>query len=172
MTRHSVSARFDRSYRPDASIKLCGQSTGCVINPPPHPWRGKHVYNGNGDRQTISQAIDNGEGVRFWIAAGNDGASADTITVQGCKGDRYFPVNKVLMGQQKRPHYGTQNVTNAFKNGTLSFDLSSHGQPKVFTLNVITSPRATGKKYRCAITMSSQGNPALKDTVVAVMSSF
>jgi hypothetical protein len=171
---HSVGARFDRSYRPDAWIKLCGQSTGCVINPPPHPWRGRNVYNGNGARQTISQAIDNGEGVRFWIVAQNDGAAADTIRVQGCKGDRYFPVNKVLMGQQKRPHYGTQNVTNEFKNGTLSFDFgpSSQNQRKVFTLNVVTSPKAAGKKYRCPITMSSQGNPALSDTVVAVMSSF
>jgi hypothetical protein len=27
-------------------------------------------------------------------------------------------------------------------------------------------------KYRCAITMSSEGNPALSDTVAAVMSGF
>ena len=167
----SVSARFDRSYRPDAWIKLCGQSTGCTINPPPHPWRGRDVYNGNGKRQTISQHIDNGEGVRFWITAQNDGAKADTITVQGCKGNRYFPVNKVLLGQQKRPHYGTENVTNAFKNGTLSFHLAPTAK-KVFTLNVVTSPRAVGVKYRCDITMSSEGAPSLSDTVVAVMSGF
>jgi hypothetical protein len=171
---HSVGARFDRSYRPDAWIKLCGQSTGCTINPPPHPWRGRNVYNGNGKRQTISQAIDNGEGVRFWITAENDGAAADTITVQGCKGNRYFPVNKVLMGEQKTPHYGVANVTKAFLNGTLSFDFgpSSQNQRKVFTLNVITSSRAVGVKYRCPITMTSEGNPSLSDTVVAVMSGF
>ena len=40
----SVGARFDRSYRPDAWIKLCGLSTGCTIDPPPHPWRGRGVY--------------------------------------------------------------------------------------------------------------------------------
>ncbi|MFL5766964.1 MAG: InlB B-repeat-containing protein [Actinomycetota bacterium] len=171
---HSVSARFDRSYRPDAWIKLCGQSTGCTINPPPHPWRGRNVYNANGSRQTISQAIDNGEGVRFWIVAENDGAVPDTISVQGCKGNRNFPVNKVLMGEQKRPHYGAQNVTKEFESGTLSFDFgsSSQNQRKVFTLNVITSPRAVGVKYRCPITVSSEGNPALRDTVVAVMSGF
>jgi hypothetical protein len=167
----SVNARFDRSFRPDAWIKLCGQSTGCVINPPPHPWRGRNVYNSNGRHQTISQAIDNGEGVRFWIVAQNDGAVADTITVRGCKGTRYFPVNKVLMGQQKKPHYGTQNVTKAFQNGTLKFDLSPQ-ERKVFTLNVVTSSRAVGVKYRCAITMTSQEDPSLSDSVDAVMSGF
>ncbi|MFL5737339.1 MAG: InlB B-repeat-containing protein [Actinomycetota bacterium] len=171
---HSVGARFDRSYRPDAWIKLCGQSTGCTIDPPPHPWRGRNVYNGNGKRQTISQAIDNGEGVRFWITTQNDGASADTISVQGCKGNRYFPVNKVLMGEQKAPHYGVANVTKEFVNGTLSFNFgsSSQNQPKVFTLNVITSPKAVGVKYRCPITVTSQGDPSLSDTVIAVMSGF
>ena len=73
------------------------------------------MYNTNGDRQTISVSIDNGEGVRFWIALDNDGSSADTLVVQGCQGNRYFIVNKVVLGKYKRPDAGATKVTNKFK---------------------------------------------------------
>jgi hypothetical protein len=171
---HNVRGVFDRSYRPDGWIKLCGQSTGCTINPPPHPWHGNNVYNSTGRRQTIRQSIDNGEGVRYFILVQNDGAVGDTVNVQGCTGNRYFIGNKVLLGKQKRPNWRATDLTRRFKNGTLSwtFGPSSQHQTKVFTLNIVTSNAAVGVSYRCNITMSSQGDSSLTDTLVAKMSGF
>jgi hypothetical protein len=171
---HAARAQFDRSYRPDGWIKLCGQSTGCTIDPPPHPWLGRNVYNSTGRHQTIRQAIDNGEGVRYWIMVENDGAASDTVTVQGCRGNRYFDVNHVTLGKQKRPDAGATEVTRRFKAGTLSFDFppSTNGKHVVFTLNVVTSNAAVGVSYRCNITMTSAGDPSTSDTVVAKMSGF
>jgi hypothetical protein len=173
-TAHGVRAVFDRLYRPDAWIKLCGQSTGCTIDPPPHPWRGNNVYNTTGRHQTIRQSIDNGEGVRYWILVQNDGAVDDTVTVQGCSGNRYFIVNKVLLGKQKRPNWRAKDLTKRFKNGTLSFTFgpSSQDEKKIFTLNIVTSNAAVGVSYRCRITMSSQADPSITDTIVASMSGF
>jgi hypothetical protein len=171
---HTVRAVFDLSYRPDGWIKLCGQSTGCTINPPPHPWHGNNIYNTTGRRQTIRQSIDNGEGVRYFILVENDGAAGDTVTVQGCRGNRYFIVNKVLLGKQKRPNWRATDLTRRFKNGTLSFTIgpSSQNEHKVFTLNIVTSDAAVGVSYRCNITMVSQGDPSSTDTLVAKMSGF
>jgi len=168
---HAVRAVFDRSFRPDGWIKLCGQSTGCTIDPLPHPWRGNDVYNGTGRRQTITEAMDNGEGVRFWILVQDDGAQPDTITVQGCPGNRYFPVNRVTLGKQKRPNAGATDVKRAFLRGTLSFDLGPT-EKAIFTLNVVTSNDSVGKSYRCRMTLTSTNDPTLSDTVVASMSSF
>lgn len=171
---HDVRAVFARSYRPDAWIKLCGLSTGCTINPLPHPWLGNNVYNHTGRRQKISVRMEDGEGVRFWILMQNDGAEADTLVVQGCQGTRQFVVNKVLLGKQKRPHAGTVDVTRKFKNGTLSFDLPPRTQDKrpVFTLNIIAPTTAEGVTYRCPITIHSENDPGLTDTVVTKMTTY
>ena len=59
---HSVRAVFARAYRPDAWIKLCGLSTGCTINPPPHPWHGNNRYNSTAKKQTVSVRMEDGEG--------------------------------------------------------------------------------------------------------------
>jgi hypothetical protein len=162
------------TYRPDAWIKLCGLSTGCTIDPLPHPWRGKDIYNTTGDRQTISVSIDNGEGVRFWIALDNDGSSADTLVVQGCQGNRKFIVNKVVLGKYKRPDAGATQVTNKFKDGTLSFDLppGTEEHPEYFTLNFLTSDSAVGVSYRCKMTITSEGDDTLTDTVVVLMDAY
>jgi hypothetical protein len=162
------------TYRPDAWIKLCGLSTGCTINPLPHPWRGNDRYNTTGGGQTISVRMEDGEGVRFWILLDNDGTSADTLLVQGCQGTRRFVVNKVLLGKHKRPEAGTTDVTNKFKNGTLAFDLpaGSEEQHKVFTLNMIAPTTAEGVSYRCEMTISSQGDPSLTDTVAAEITTY
>jgi hypothetical protein len=171
---HDVRAVFVRSYRPDAWIKLCGLSTGCTINPLPHPWLGNNVYNSTGRRQKIGVRMEDGEGVRFWILLQNDGAKADTLVVQGCQGTRQFVVNKVLLGKQKRPHAGTVDVTRKFKNGTLSFDLPPRTQDKrpVFTLNIIAPTTAEGVTYRCPITIHSENDPGLTDTVVTKMTTY
>jgi hypothetical protein len=168
---HDVRAVFDRSYRPDGWIKLCGQSTGCSIDPLPHPWRGNDVYNHTGRHQTVTEAMDNGEGVRFWILVQNDGVQADTITVQGCAGNRYFPVNRVLLGKQKRPNANATDVKRAFLNGTLSFDLGPT-EKAIFTLNVVTSNDSVGRSYHCRMTLASSNDDTVSDTVVASMSSF
>jgi hypothetical protein len=158
-------------YRPDAWIKLCGQSTGCTINPPPHPWKGNNVYNTTGDHQTIPQKIEEGEGVRFWILLQNDGTTDDTVTVQGCPDTNQFYVNKVLMGEQKRPHWPVTDVTKAFKKGTLQFDLKAADANKaVFTLNIIERSNATvGVTKHCDVTITSAGDPSLSDTLVTTM---
>ena len=171
---HDVRAVFARSYRPDAWIKLCGLSTGCTIDPLPHPWLGNNVYNRTGRRQKIGVRMEDGEGVRFWILLQNDGAEADTLVVQGCQGTRRFVVNKVILGKQKRPHAGTVDVTRQFKNGTLSFDLPPRTVDKrpVFTLNIIAPTTAEGVSYRCPIRIHSEGDPDLIDTVVTTMTTY
>jgi hypothetical protein len=164
----------ERPYRPDAHIKLCGLSTGCTINPLPHPWLGRNVYNQTGRRQTISVRMEDGEGVRFWIRLENDGTEPDTLVVQGCQGNRRFVVNKVLLGKQKRPHAGTTEVTRQFKRGTLSFDFgpASKDQQRIFTLNMIAPTTAEGVSYRCVIDVHSQNDPERIDTVVTRMTTY
>jgi hypothetical protein len=173
-TSRAVHAVFARSYRPDAWIKLCGLSTGCTIDPLPHPWHGNNVYNTTGRRQTVAVRMEDGEGVRFWILLQNDGALADTIVVQGCQGNRRFVVNKVLLGKQKRPKAGTTDITRAFKNGTAAFSFppSSEHKHKVFTLNMIAPTTAEGVSYRCRITVHSKADPTVTDTVVAKMTTY
>jgi hypothetical protein len=164
----------DEPYRPDAHIKLCGLSTGCTINPPPHPWKGRNVYNETGRRQTVAVRMQDGEGVRFWIRVENDGTEPDTLVVEGCQGNRRFVVNKVLLGKQKRPHAGTTEVTRQFKRGTLSFSFgpSSEDQRRYFTLNIIAPTTAEGVSYRCRIDVRSQNEPAVVDTVAARMTTY
>lgn len=172
---HEVRAEFDLTYRPDAVIKLCGLSTGCTINPLPHPWKGNNVYNNSGNKQTIKNvSIDNGEGVRFWFRVENDGVAADTILVQGCQGNSRFIVNKVLLGKQKKPTAGVTNVTNDFLDGTLDFSLppKSEHKKKYFTLNILTDGPVVPVKYTCKVTMSSQADPSLTDTVAMKMDMF
>ena len=158
------------AYRPDAWIKLCGLSTGCTIDPLPHPWKGNDVYNTTGAKQTISHAIEEMEGIRVWIRLQNDGTSDDTLVVQGCQGSKHFTVNKVLLGKQKRPKFGTTDVTKEFKNGTLTFPLAaSDADSAVFTLNIIATTKIQGVSYRCPVTISSQGDPTLTDTIAVTL---
>lgn len=159
-------------YQPDAWIKLCGLSTGCTIDPLPHPWRGKDVYNATGAKQTVNHLIDDGEGVRYWITIQNDGALADTFTVHGCKGTPRFIINAVLIGKHKLPDWRAENITKAFKRGTYTVDLPGSGTPKrlVFTLNIVTvSP---GLTYRCPITVTSGGPTPVQDTVAVTITTF
>jgi hypothetical protein len=162
------------SYRPDAWIKLCGLSTGCTINPLPHPWRGRNVYNTTGRHQKVAVRMEDGEGVRFWIALQNDGSLADTLVVQGCRGNRRFKVNHVVLGKHKRPDAGATEITKKFKKGTATFSFppSSQKKVRVFTLNILAPTTAEGVSYRCEITVHSQGDPTAKDTVVAKMKTY
>ncbi len=159
-----------RPYRPDGWIKLCGLSLGCVIDPPPHPWRGKDVYNTTGRRQTVKVDINDGEGVRFWIAVQNDGTERDTIQIQGCSGTRVFEVNRVLLGRHKRQDPSAKDLKRRYIRGTLTFTLDP-GERVIFTLNIITGP-VEGKSYRCRTEMTSQGDDTRTDVVVAAMSTY
>ncbi len=171
---HAVRAVFARSYRPDEWIKLCGLSTGCVIDPLPHPWRGNGIYNTTGRRQTVAVNMEDGEGVRFWITLQNDGFVADTFTVQGCKGTPRFVVNAVLVGKHKRPDWRAKNITKGFKDGTAEFSFDPDSGPKLrwFTVNIVAPTTAEGVTYRCPITITSQGQPSVSDTVLAVMTTY
>lgn len=157
-------------YRPDGWIKLCGLSLGCVIDPPPHPWRGKDVYNWTGRRQTVKVDINDGEGVRFWIAIQNDGAEPDTIHIQGCSGTKVFRVNRVKLGRLKRQDPSAEDLTRRYLRGTLRFTLAA-GERVIFTLNIITGP-VEGKRYRCRTELTSQGDPEARDVVVAAMTTY
>jgi hypothetical protein len=170
----TVRATFRTSFRPDAWIKLCGLSTGCTIDPLPHPWRGNDVYNATGARQKVAVRLDNGEGVRFWLTLQNDGASGDTFVVKGCAGNRYFDVNAVLVGLYKRPDWKADKITKQFKAGTAEFTFppSSAGKKVQLTLNIVSSDAAVGVSYKCPITLYAKSHPTAKDTVVAVMSGF
>ncbi len=170
----TVRATFRTSYRPDAWIKLCGLSTGCTIDPLPHPWRGNDVYNATGAKQKIAVRLDDGEGVRFWITLQNDGALGDTFVIQGCKGNPRFVVNAVLVGLYKRPDWRAEKITKEFKAGTAEFTFPpwSAGKKVHLTLNIVAPTTAEGVTYDCPITVSATSHPAASDTLLATMTTF
>lgn len=158
------------SFQPDAWIKLCGLSTGCKIDPPPHPWLGKDRYNETGHKQTVAVDINEGEGVRFWAAVENDGSETDTLTVQGCQGTQHFELNAVLLGKHKEPSAGAVNVTRKYKRGTLTFDLEP-GERALFTINIITHT-VKGVTYQCFTTVRSANDPESVDVVIGEMTTY
>jgi hypothetical protein len=157
------------TYQPDGWIKLCGQSLGCTIDGLPNPWKGRNVYNRTGRRQTLVDAINEGEGIRYWITIQNDGTNRDTFDVDGCSGNQDFEVNRVLLGKHKRQDPGARDLTRRYRHDTLSFTLGA-GERKVFTLNIITGSRKQ-QRYACRTEFTSQGNGG-QDVVVARMSTF
>ena len=118
--------------RPDAWIKLCGLSTGCTIDPLPHPWLGDNVYNSTGARQKIAVRLEDGEDVRFWITLQNDAEVEDTFVVHGCRGNPRFVIIAVKVGLLKRPDWRPEDITQGFKNGTATFTLppASRGEAR------------------------------------------
>ena len=156
--------------RPDGWIKLCGQSLGCVIDPLPHPWHGKDVYNTTGRRQTETDDINEGEGIRYWITIQNDGSQTDTYGVRGCRGNRTYEINRVLLGKHKRQDAGATDLTRRYKAGTLTFTLDP-GQKAVFTLNIITHDDKN-VTYACRTEFTSANDASAQDVVVAEMTTF
>ena len=157
-------------YRPDAWIKLCSQSTGCTINPPPHPWKGNNLYNSSADHQTIFQRIDNGEGVWYWIMFQNDGTTKDTFDLTGCTGTKNFQVLRVLIGRYKVPvGVSAVHITDQFIHSNYSFSLQP-GAKMVITLNMVTVK--PNLHYRCPVTITSEGDPSKSDTVAVKITSF
>ena len=118
--------------------------------------------------------MEDGEGVRFWITVENDGDQADTITVDGCRGTRRFEVNAVLMGKHKRPDWRARNVTQEFREGTLSFDLppASGRQDEGLHAEHHRPHPGRGRDVPCEITLRSAGRWAARDTVVAKMTTY
>jgi hypothetical protein len=160
--------------RPDAWIKLCGLSTGCTIDPLPHPWLGDDVYNATGARQKIAVRMEDGEDVRFWITLQNDAEAEDTFVVHGCRGNARFVIIAVKVGLLKRPDWRPKDITQGFKNGTATFTLppASQGKRVHLTLAFIAPTTAEGVTYRCPITISSQTDPTVSDTIVAIMTTY
>lgn len=169
----SATAR-QASYRTDAWIKLCGLSTGCTIDPLPHPWLGDGIYNRTGARQKIAIRLEDGEDVRFWITLQNDGDQEDTVVVSGCRGNRLFVIIAVKVGFVSRPDWHPRDVTAAFKNGTLTFPFppASEGKKVPLTLAFIAPTTAEGVTYSCPITIRSQADPSQQDTIVAIMTTY
>jgi hypothetical protein len=160
--------------RPDAWIKLCGLSTGCTIDPLPHPWLGDGVYNATGAHQKIAIRLEDGEDVRFWITLQNDAEMEDTFVVHGCRGNARFVIIAVKVGLLKRPDWRPKDVTQGFKNGTATFTLppASEGKRVHLTLAFIAPTTAEGVTYRCPIKISSQTDPTVSDTIVAIMTTY
>lgn len=159
------------SFQPDGWIKLCGQSNGCKIDPPPHPWLGKDIYNTTGRRQTERDDINEGEGIRYWVSLQNDGTTTDTFTVQGCQGDEpTFELVHVLLGKHRNQDPGAEELTRRYKRGTLSFELDP-GRKVIFTVQFIThfNKEVT---YRCVTRFTSQADTGQVDVVVAEMTTF
>ena len=160
--------------RPDIWIKLCGLSTGCTIDPLPHPWLGDDVYNASGFRQKIAVRMEDGEDVRFWITLQNDAEMKDTFVVHGCRGNARFVIIAVKVGLLKRPDWRPEDITQGFMNGTATFTLppSSQGKRVHLTLAFIAPTTAEGVTYRCPITISSRSDPTVSDTIAAIMTTY
>ena len=164
----------DVAYRPDAWIKLCGLSTGCTIDPLPHPWLGDDVYNRTGARQKIAVRLEDGEDVRFWITLENDAEAEDTFVIRGCRGNPRFVIIAVKVGLLKRPDWRPEDITQGFKNGTATFTLppASENKRVHLTLAFIAPTTAEGVTYRCPIKVSSRSAPSVSDTIVATMTTY
>lgn len=162
------------TFRPDVWIKLCGLSTGCTIDPLPHPWLGDDIYNTSGSRQKIAVRLDDGEDVRFWLTLQNDAEQEDTFIVEGCRGNHLFQIIAVKVGLLKAPNWRPPDITAGFKNGTATFDFppASEGKRVPLTLAFIAPTTAEGVTYRCPITIRSQSDPSMSDTVVAIMTTY
>ena len=157
-------------YRPDAWIKLCGQSTGCTINPLPHKWKGNNIYNANAKGQTIDQRIDNGEGVWYWLTFQNDGTSKDTFDLTGCTGNKNFQILRVLIGKYKVPvGVSAVHITRQFIHSNYKFHLNP-GAHVAITLNMVTGK--PNLHYRCPVSITSEGDSSLSDTVAVTITSF
>ncbi|MEA2556517.1 MAG: hypothetical protein QOG88_55 [Actinomycetota bacterium] len=165
---HADPGRAD-SYRPDAWIKLCGAGDTCK-HAPPHPYRGEDVFNTTGVHQTAAAGMEEGNNIRFWILLENDGTLGDTFTVNGCSGNGAFVISAVSIGALKEakpaPH-----ITHAFKQGTATFTFppSSESHDVILTLNILAKTTLPGVRYTCPILITSSGDPALKDKVLAKM---
>jgi hypothetical protein len=157
-------------YRPDAFIKLCGVNVGCLIDPLPHPWFGKNIYNTTGYHQKVHHRLDNGRGIRFWITFQNDGTQTDTYSLDGCTGTKHFKILQVLVGKWKVPvGIDAEHIDYQFKHDTWKFTLKAGAQIAI-TLNILTDdPNLT---YRCPMTITSQGDPTKQDTVVAITTTY
>ena len=166
----SAGAAGSPPYRPDAWIKLCGQSTGCTIDPLPHPWKGNNIYDSNGGHQTIFQRIDNGEGVWYWLTFQNDGTTNDTFDLQGCTGTKNFQILRVLIGKYKVPTgVSAVHITRQFIHSNYKFTLKA-GARVAITLNMVTvNPNL---HYRCPVTITSEGDPDKSDTVAVEIQTF
>ena len=157
------------SYQPDAWIKLCGAGDTCK-HAPPHPYRGEDVFDTTGDYQTASAGMEEGNNIRFWILLENDGTLGDTFTVHGCSGNGVFVVEAVSIGALKAP-MPAPHITRAFKQGTATFTFppSSESHDVILTLNILAKTTVQGSRYTCPIVITSSGDPALKDKVLAKM---
>jgi hypothetical protein len=147
------------------------RGTGTQPDYRPDAWI-KDIYNTTGARQKVPVQINDGQGVRFWILFQNDGVLHDTFALHGCKGNPRFRINAVLIGKVKGPGYGPTVITREFKRGIYTFDFPGSGTKKnvVITLNIVT--KTPGLRYRCPITVISGGPTPVKDTVVAVMTTY
>lgn len=156
-------------YRPDAWIKLCGWGDTCE-HAPPHAYRGNDVYNTTGAHQTVSVGMEEGNDVRFWILLQNDGALADTFHVKGCAGNGSFVVRTVNTGWLKRSQWAPV-ITRSWKRGTASFDVPPTGTQHnvAITLDIWAKTSVPGARYTCRVTVTSVGDPTVKDTLVAKM---
>ena len=83
-----------------------------------------------------------------------------------------FVINAVLVGKHKRPNWRARNITREFKNGTATFDLPGPSARKFLTLNIVAPTTAEGVTWRCPVTIASQDDPSLTDTVVAIMTTY
>jgi len=170
----SATASRGSAARPDIWIKLCGLSTGCTIDPLPHPWLGDGIYNATGWHQKIAVRMDDGEDVRFWLTLQNDAEQDDTFVVEGCRGTHRFQIIAVKVGFLKRPNWRPLDITKGFKNGTATFTFppASEGKRVPLTLAMIAPTTAEGVTYRCPITIRSQSDPSVSDTVIAIMTTY
>ena len=167
-------AAIQSTPRPDAWIKLCGLSTGCTIDPLPHPWLGDGVYNTSGLPPEDRGAYGGRRGRALRITLQNDAEAEDTFVVHGCRGNARFVIIAVKVGLLKRPDWRPEDVTQGFKNGTATFTLppASEGKRVHLTLAFIAPTTAEGVTYRCPIRISSQADPTASDTILAIMTTY
>jgi fibronectin type 3 domain-containing protein len=139
----------DLPFRPDGKIGL-GTSG----------MNGDQIY-GKGPSQELRQKSKKLRGLRWYVAAENDGETGDSLVAQLTGGNRFFPVSlRTIQGG---------NVTAQALAGSLSLSLQS-GVSENFLIDTKPSKAARGKRKRMFLdfTLRSETDGTLTDTVTAM----
>jgi hypothetical protein len=143
------------TYQPDATIST-RQTQGYI---------GNDIYNGTGDHQSKHTGMEEGTHTYFHVGLENDG-TADSIKVQGCKGNSKFTISYTT-GLHPPRIDGSQNITGAVENGNAQFDFPSGGGTLYLTANIYAKTAIQGEKYTCKIVATSVASPTDQDVVKA-----
>ncbi len=138
-----------RLRQPDATIRTTGSTLG------------GNTYNATGSRQSLSLSVRRGATGTFTIRVGNDGGTADTITLKGPGSGGGFTATWTR---------GTTPISAAVVAGTYTIPNLAPGAQVTITLRVrVGAAVPVGRARSWLLTATSTGGGAPKDAVKATV---